>query len=56
LGGEFSVFGFPVRSDMDVVITERLLNSVYIEDPVEAEPYSLGCFAGVHHPAERKDQ
>jgi transcriptional regulator with XRE-family HTH domain len=33
--GGFTILGFAGRSDLDVVHTERLMNSLYIEDPAE---------------------
>ncbi len=39
--GSFTILGFPERSDLDVVHTERLLSSVYIEDPSEVEQYGV---------------
>ncbi len=46
LFGGFEVIGFPDRTDLDVVYSERLLDSVYIEDPVEVELYSV-AFQGI---------
>jgi hypothetical protein len=40
LGG-FTILGFPERNDLDVVYTERLMNSLYIEQPAEVELFSV---------------
>jgi Domain of unknown function (DUF5753) len=39
LNGSFKILGFPEKNDLDVVHTETLLNSVYIEEPKEVELY-----------------
>ena len=46
LMGGFTLIGFPDRTDLDVAYSERLLDSVYIEDPAEVELYGA-AFQGI---------
>ncbi|MFJ8430454.1 helix-turn-helix domain-containing protein [Kitasatospora sp. NPDC094019] len=39
MAGPFSVVGFPHRADLDVVLVEGLLNSLWVEDPSDVELY-----------------
>jgi transcriptional regulator with XRE-family HTH domain len=40
LGGAFTILGFSEQHDLDVVHTESLLNSIYVEDRAEVELYA----------------
>ncbi|MET9611805.1 helix-turn-helix domain-containing protein [Kitasatospora indigofera] len=39
MGGPFTLIGFPQRKDLDVVLIEALLTSLWIEDPAHVDQY-----------------
>ncbi|MFE2346102.1 helix-turn-helix domain-containing protein [Kitasatospora cineracea] len=39
MAGAFALIGFPRRADLDVVLVEGLLNSLWVEDPNDVELY-----------------
>ncbi|MDH6115653.1 transcriptional regulator with XRE-family HTH domain [Kitasatospora sp. MAP12-15] len=39
MGGPMAIIGFPQRSDLDVVLVEGLMSSLFVEDPADVEQY-----------------